>query len=180
MNVHHIPGILKIPNVRIRQQRILLVRIEQRKILHDNGHQQIEYDVRNYHIECTKVHQTGGKIATIRFPVIGRYRTVRRLHHTIVHNLVPIFAGYNAKQHRYTGDGRSEIGPAPNALAILDCTKENGAGQRIEKHQQKHAEYDEKRFAHRHTNGQHQHFQRRMLAGYGEKTQNDHHEADEV
>lgn len=68
----------------------------------------------------------------------------------------------------------------PDALSILDVAEDDGACQRVEKHQKKHAEDDEETLADADADGQHQHLERGVLARYGEEAQNHHHEAHEV
>lgn len=85
-------------------------------------------------------------------------RAVRRLDHTVVHDLVPIFTGDDPEQHGDAGDWRSKVRPPTNLLSMLDGAEQNRSGERIEEDEQEHPEDDEKRFAHRHGHGQNQHF----------------------
>ena len=56
------------------------------------------------------------------------------------------YIGSASLPHRYL--------PA-DAFAVLDRAEQYRTGEGVEEHQQKHAEDDEERFAHRHTDGKH-------------------------
>ncbi len=58
-------GNLEISDVCIRQEGVLLVRVEQAEVLHDDGDQEVEHDVGNDHVEAAEEHDGGHKIAAI-------------------------------------------------------------------------------------------------------------------
>ena len=67
-----------------------------------------------------------------------------------------------------------------NCFAVFHRAKENGTSQRVEKHEQEHAKYNEKRLVDGDADREHKHFEGGVFAGDGEETQNHYHEADAV
>ncbi len=58
-------GNLEISDVCIRQEGVLLVRVEQAEVLHDDGDQEIEHDVGDDHVEAAEEHDGGHEVAAI-------------------------------------------------------------------------------------------------------------------
>lgn len=67
-----------------------------------------------------------------------------------------------------------------NAFSVLDGAEDDGASQRVKKHEQKHAEYDEKALADGHADCEHQHLERSMFASNSEESEYHDHKSDHV
>lgn len=65
-------------------------------------------------------------------------------------------------------------------LSIFDISEYNSPSECVEEDQQKHAEDDEETLADAHTDREHEHLERRVLARDCEETKNHYHEAYEV
>lgn len=120
------------------------------------------------------------KVSAIGFPVIRSRSAVGWLDHAVVHDLVPVFTGYNTKQHGNTGNRRLEVSSSSDAFAVLDGAKDDGTSECVKENEEKHSEDDEETFAHGYADGQHQHLQRRVFTGYSEESQYYYHESDHV
>jgi hypothetical protein len=56
---------LEISYVRVRQEGVFLVRVEQAEVLHDDGHQQVEDNVGDDDVEAAEEHDRRHEVATI-------------------------------------------------------------------------------------------------------------------
>ncbi len=56
---------LEISYVRVRQEGVFLVWVEQAEVLHDDGHQQVEDDVSDDDVEAAEEHDRRHEVATI-------------------------------------------------------------------------------------------------------------------
>ena len=90
--VDDVPNGLEMPNVRVAEQCILLVRIEQREVLHDDSDEKIENDVGNDDVERAEVENRRRRVATVTLPVGPAACTSWWNDHTVVHDLVPVLA----------------------------------------------------------------------------------------
>jgi hypothetical protein len=59
----------------------------------------VENDVRNDNVEGAEEDHGSCEIATICFPVISARCAKRWQHHTVVHDLVPVFTRHNTEKH---------------------------------------------------------------------------------
>ena len=74
---------LEIAYIRIAQQSVLLVGVEQTEVLHDDGDEQVEDDVGDDDVEGAEVRDGGHKVTAVRLPEAGMAvpRAVRRREH---------------------------------------------------------------------------------------------------
>ena len=72
--------------------------------------EEVEHDVSNDDIEGAKIDESLCEMATISLPIIGTPDAKRGSHHAVVHDLIPILPGHNAKQHRDGVPCRLEVG----------------------------------------------------------------------
>ena len=97
-------------NVRVTEQGIFLVRVEQREVLHDDGDKQIQNDVGDDYVERTEVKNRSSGVATITFPVGSPAGTSRWHDHTIVHDFIPIFTRDDTHEQNNRTGHSFEIG----------------------------------------------------------------------
>ena len=170
--VDDIPNGLEMSNVRVAEQCVLLVRIEQREVLHDDSDEKIKDDVGNDDVERAEVKNRCCRVATVALPVGSAACTPRWHDHAVVHDLVPIFARDNTHEKDDRIGHVLEIGMAGRETLVhsvekmpsilpsefrseFDATEKNDTGKGVDEHQQEHAENDEERFKERDDDRQH-------------------------
>jgi hypothetical protein len=155
IRIDDIPYDLKVTYVRVAEQSVFFVRVEERKILHDNGHEKIEKNVSDYDVERGKVDKSGRVIAAVRLPVVVSLGAIGRRNHTIVHDLVPILARHNPEQENKGIGRRTKVSMTSQIMTRFDTSKQNDAHKSIHQHQQNHADYNKERFEDGRVNRQH-------------------------
>lgn len=108
---------------------------------------EIQNDIRYYNIKSAEVNQASREVTAIGFPEIPPRCAERRLNHTIVHYLVPVFACNNSEEHSNASDGASEVCASSNLFSVLHSSKKYCSRKRVEKYQEKHSEDNEERLA---------------------------------
>lgn len=98
LDVHQVPGVLKVANVGVGEQRVLLIGVEETEVLHDNSHQEVQDDVGDADVEGAEEGQRGVVVAAVGRPEVGPGGAEGRREHGVVHDLVPVLAGDNAKE----------------------------------------------------------------------------------
>ena len=84
VDVHNVPGGLEVSDVGVGQQGVLLVGVEQGEVLHDDGHQQVQYDIGDDHVETgwDKIEKYVSKCYL--GPVCSEYRGLLQLHYSVL------------------------------------------------------------------------------------------------
>lgn len=101
----------------------------------------IQNNVCNYNVEGAEVDKAGGEIPTVRFPIVGSRCTVGRLNHTVMHDFVPVLAGYDTEQHCHSSHWCAEICSA-RIVQIHTYNRERNTDQR-KKHRFRNSYQDE-------------------------------------
>ena len=96
-------------NVRVAEQCILLIRVEQREVLHNDSHEKIQHDVSDDDVERAEVEQRSGRVAAVTLPVGCTTCTSRWDHHAVMHDLIPILAGDDTHEKNNGVGHRLEI-----------------------------------------------------------------------
>lgn len=62
---------LEVPDVGVGEERVLFVGVEEGEVLHDDGDEQVEHDVRDDDVEGAEVHDGHHEVAAVRLPEGG-------------------------------------------------------------------------------------------------------------
>ena len=141
-------------NIRVTEQRIFFVRVEQGEVLHDNSDEKIQNDIGDDDVERTEVKNRSSRVAAITFPIGSTTRTSRRNDHTVVHNFIPVFTCDDAHQKNNRTRHCFEVGMSKMRIADrffqldrcvvdvpaefrteFDASEENHSSKGVDQHQ---------------------------------------------